>query len=252
MVGIVGRISQRAQLSRWLSSAIDGQPVVVVIEGAPGVGKSTLVEWLVGQAAAHGAITLHVTVPEQGEVAVELRQAVAAADQALRRGTPQLLVIDDAHWLDEAGQHLVEHLAFRLGTVALTGQTARLCLLLVSRDGDAPRLVARLTDEPILRRMTLDALDDREAIELARKISPGITDRRTIGRLAELSGGNPLTITALVDSIALGETLPPPASTTGTIPVEVAWRARLSTLSPQALRTAVEIALAERVMETEA
>lgn len=251
VVGIVGRIPQRAQLSRWLSGAIDGQPVVIVIEGAAGVGKSTLVEWLVGQATEHGAITQQVTVPEQGDVADELRSVIAEADQAMRRGSPQLLVVDDAHWLDEAGQHLVEHLAFRLGTVALTGQIARMCLLLVSRDGDALRLVARLVDEPILRRMTLGTLDDREAIELARKISPGITDRRTIGRLAELSGGNPLTITALADSIALGEKLPPPASTTGTIPVEVAWRARLSTLSPAALRAAVVVALAERAMLSE-
>ena len=50
VVDIVGRISQRAQLSRWLAAAINGQPVVVVLDGPPGVGKSTLVEWLVGEA----------------------------------------------------------------------------------------------------------------------------------------------------------------------------------------------------------
>ena len=33
--------------------------------------------------------------------------------------------------------------------------------------------------------------------------------------------------------------------TTGTIPVEVAWRARLATLSEEALRAAIVIALAE-------
>ena len=249
-VEIVGRILQRAQLSRWLAAAINGQPVVVLLDGPPGIGKSTLVGWLVGSAAESGATTRTVVVPEQGDVADDLRQAITAADDQMRRGLPQVLIIDDAHWLDDAGQHLVEHLAFRLGTAAVIGQLARVCLLLVARDeASSSRLISRLVDEPITRRMTLSALDDREAHELATHITPGLTDRRTIARLVELSGGNPLTLNALADSIAVGEVLPPPASTTGTIPVEVAWRARLSTLSPLALRAAVVIALAERAVQ---
>ncbi|MDP9463005.1 MAG: adenylate/guanylate cyclase domain-containing protein, partial [Actinomycetota bacterium] len=249
VVGIVGRISQRAQLSRWLAAAIDGQPVVVVVDGPPGVGKSTLVDWLVSQAAERGASHGVVTVPERGDVAEEVRIGAGVIDEQLRSGQPQLLVIDDAQWLDEAGQHQVEHMAFRLGTASLTGQPARVCLVLVVRDeATSSKLVSRLIDEPITRRLSVGALDDREARELARRISPGFTDHRTIARLVELSGGNPLTLGALADSISVGEVLPSPASTTGTIPVEVAWRARLSMLSNDALRAAVVIAMAENAV----
>ena len=245
-VDIVGRIPQRAQLSRWLTAAITGRPVVVVLDGPPGVGKSTLVEWLVAQAEAQGTACQVVSVPENGDITPDIHLDAAEIDDQLRNGLPHLVVIDDAQWLDETGRHQVEHLAFRLGTASLTGQMARMCLMLVVRDeATTSPLVSRLIGEPITRRLTLTVLDDREARELARRISPGMTDPRTIARLVELSGGNPLTLGALADSISIGEVLPPPAATTGTIPVEVAWRARLATLSPDALRTAIVIALAE-------
>ncbi len=245
-VDIVGRILQRAQLSRWLTAANTGQPVVVVLDGPPGVGKSTLVEWLVAQAEEQGTLCQVVAVPESGDITPVIQLDAAGIDDQLRSGLPYLVVIDDAQWLDETGRHHVEHLAFRLGTASLTGQMARMCLMLVVRDeATSSPLVSRLIGEPITRRLTLTVLDDREARELARRISPGVTDPRTIARLVELSGGNPLTLGALADSISIGEVLPPPAATTGTIPVEVAWRARLATLSTDALRTAILIALAE-------
>ena len=87
MVDIVGRISQRAQLSRWLAAAINGQPVVVVLEGPPGVGKSTLVDWLIGQAPERGATHRIVVVPERGEVADDLRRHIAETDEQMRRGS---------------------------------------------------------------------------------------------------------------------------------------------------------------------
>ncbi len=246
MVDIVGRITQRAHLSRWLAAAINGQPVVVVIDGPPGIGKSTLIDWLVSQAHDLGVNHQLVTVSESGDITPEVQLGAAAIDEHLRSSVPRLLVIDDAHWLDETGRHHVEHLAFRLGTASLTGQPARMCLVVVVRDeATSSPVVSRLIDEPVTRHLTISALDDRESRELARRITPGMTDQRTIARLVELSGGNPLTLGALADSISVGEVLPSPASTTGTIPVEVAWRARLATLSQQALRAAVVIALAE-------
>jgi class 3 adenylate cyclase len=246
VVDIVGRITQRAHLSRWLAAAINGQPVVVVIDGPPGVGKSTLIDWLVARADELGVNRQVVTVAESGDITPDVPLGATAIDEHLRSSIPRLLVIDDAHWLDETGRHHVEHLAFRLGTASLTGQSARMCLVVVVRDeATSSPFVSRLIEEPVTRHLTIAGLDDRESRELARRITPGITDQRTIARLVELSGGNPLTLGALADSISVGEVLPSPASTTGTIPVEVAWRARLATLSDEALRAAIVIALAE-------
>ncbi|HZX55485.1 MAG TPA: ATP-binding protein, partial [Ilumatobacteraceae bacterium] len=157
-VDIVGRILQRAQLSRWLTAAVSGQPVVVIIDGPAGVGKSTLVEWLVGQAAEQRVAHRVITVPESGDITPDLQLGVAGIDEQLHSGAPQLLVIDDAHWLDETGRHHVEHLAFLLGTASLTGQPAPMCLVLVVRGDAAPMpVVSRLIDEPVTRRLTISA-----------------------------------------------------------------------------------------------
>src|SRR3954451_12141253 len=170
-VDIVGRILQRAQLSRWLAAAVNGQPVVVILDGPPGVGKSTLVEWLVDHAGEQRVARRVITVPESGDITPDLQLGVAGIDDQLRSGAPQLLVIDDAHWLDETGRHHVEHLAFLLGTASLTGRRARMCLLPFVRGDAAPmRFVRRFIDEPVTRRLTISALDDRETRELARRI----------------------------------------------------------------------------------
>jgi hypothetical protein len=93
--GIVGRILQRAQLSRWLAAAINGQPVVVVLDGprrrqidtrrlARGAGVGVR-----GDNADRGGTGT-------GDVADELRQAIAETDEQMRRGTPQLVIVDDS------------------------------------------------------------------------------------------------------------------------------------------------------------
>ena len=97
-----------------------------------------------------------ITVPESGDITPDLPLGVAGIDEHCAAAPPRLLVIDDAHWLDETGRHHVEHLAFRLGTASLTGQSARMCLVLVVRDEATPSaFVSRLIEEPVTRRLTI-------------------------------------------------------------------------------------------------
>src|SRR5262245_57761769 len=54
----VGRIDELARLDRALESAEGGTPVVVVVSGEAGVGKTRLLEEFAARAARHGARVL--------------------------------------------------------------------------------------------------------------------------------------------------------------------------------------------------
>ena len=243
----VGRIQQRAQLARWLAAARDGQPSVVLLEGPPGIGKSALLAWMIAHAETQRVPALHVEVSDLGVVSTTPSSGhewgLGLAEQLLGGGGTRLVVVDDAHSLDDAGLRVVEHLAFRLGTASLTGQPARVCLVAVIRDGHQ-HFAGRLHEEPITRRLLLPPLDDREIRELARQRAPIGSDARAVARLAQLSGGNPLTLHALSSSPSSARS----ASDSGSVPVEVAWRARLAALQSPARRAAAVIALLEALI----
>lgn len=55
---LVGRTTERRQLTEWLAAAEQGRPSVVFVSGDPGAGKSSLVTWLAEQAQQQRALVL--------------------------------------------------------------------------------------------------------------------------------------------------------------------------------------------------
>jgi DNA-binding CsgD family transcriptional regulator len=220
---VVGREPELAALSTLLAPG-EGTRVAVVT-GAPGSGKSTLVDVIAGRAADAGALLLTARpreterslsfsvladlldglladaggrVPaQQAEV---LRRAAVAEDTAvtepralavavrtalLTAATQRrvLVVIDDAHWADEASLVVLPHAVRRL-------EPAPVSLLVATRPVDAVNAVdpwpADRVDVP------LTGLSAAALFRLVRSRLGVVLGRGDLGRLEKASHGNPL------------------------------------------------------------
>ncbi len=233
-------------LTSYADEALLGQGRVVLIAGEAGVGKTALVEafqermpgatWAWG--ACDGLSTPRPLAPLH-DVARELGGALLAA---VGRGAAReeifdelvgcltegedliVVVIEDAHWADEATLDLVRHVARRL-------TSARALLLLTYRDdglaGDAMLRTALgdLSSYRGTRRMSLPPLSAEAVSHLAAGTAFAPDE------LHRLSGGNPYIITEVL--AGGGEQVPPSARD--------AVLARAARLSPQA-RAALDLA----------
>ena len=102
----------------------------------------------------------------------------SAADQ------PLLLVVDDAHWLDQPSADVLGFVARRLESEAVL-------LLVAQRDGFAPVLAG-----PALVEQRLERLDARSAEEVLRRRAPQL-DPALRRQLLDVAAGNPLALTEL-------------------------------------------------------
>jgi DNA-binding CsgD family transcriptional regulator len=241
-VPLVGRDGELAVLRSFVAEAAAGRGGALVVTGAPGIGKSVLLDAAAQEAGDAGARVLRASGVEfEADIAFSgLNQLVLPLSQTAgalgpRRGK----ALSVAFGFDDAA--VVERVAVADATVALVRRAAASQpLLLVVDDimwldrssafvlGFVARRLAEspaalivasrphedsFFDRAGLPELALGALDDAEAVELLRPHSPGLVPA-VVDRLVREAGGNPLALVELPRTLTAAqrwgtEPLPP-------------------------------------------
>jgi hypothetical protein len=221
-----GRRSECAVIDRLLDAVRTGESRALVLRGEPGMGKSALLDYLVGRARGLQVVRaagvesemelafagLHQLCDPMWERAAQLpgpqRDALATAF-GLHAGTPAdrflvglavlgllaeaaqerplVCVVDDAQWLDRASAQALAFVGRRLGTESVA-------LVLAARAPDETAEPAELTGLPEL---AVGGLPDDEARALLGSALRLPVDERVLERIVGETRGNPLALLEL-------------------------------------------------------
>ncbi|MFD0327420.1 hypothetical protein ACFQZC_02300 [Streptacidiphilus monticola] len=112
-----------------------------------------------------------------------------------RGGTPLVLLVDDAQWLDLASLDLLAFVARRL-------DGERICLLLAAREDGVP---ARFDQD--FPHVTAGPLERAAAVRLL-DVQPVVPQGRTRAQILRQAAGNPLALVELSRAVAHGRSVP--------------------------------------------
>jgi DNA-binding CsgD family transcriptional regulator/tetratricopeptide (TPR) repeat protein len=185
-VGLIERQAQLGALGSWLAETAGGKGRLVFVGGEAGAGKSTLVDEFCRSLPPEVPVHLGACEPLSAprplgplcdiapgldvEIVERMRQGdrsgvFTACLAALRAGpTPRVIVIEDAHWADEATLDLLQYLSRRIGSAA--------ALLVVTYRDDVDRtepisiLLGDLASVPVVRRLAVPPLSPSAVAEL--------------------------------------------------------------------------------------
>jgi DNA-binding CsgD family transcriptional regulator len=203
---MVGRMDE---LEHVLSTLGGPDPAAFLIAGSAGVGKTRLAAEVRDALERQGYATAHVVatkaasaipfgafaplLPEidagGGDLLSLLRHASDAIVGRVQRDRRLLLVVDDAHLLDNGSATLVHQ---------LTRSASCSALLSVRTPGTAPDAVTALWKDGLAERIQLDPLGESEVRELATDLLGGPVTSTLARRLWEATSGNPLYVRELL------------------------------------------------------
>lgn len=270
---LLGRERECAALEDVLLRAREGTSGVILVRGAPGIGKTVLLDRVVASAAEFQVVraagvesemqfafaALHQLcgsllgrleqLPIPQRLAVETAFGLSVGEppdpffvglgvlsllSTTAAARPLLCVVDDVQWLDHAS-------AQALGVVARRLDADAVALVLATRD------VADLAGLSGLKELRLGGLSPADSRELLSSALPVNVDDRVIERILRETEGNPLalielprgmTAAELAGGFGLLEKLGIPGR------IEVSFRRRLEVL-PAATRRLLLVAAAE-------
>jgi hypothetical protein len=231
---MVGRDRPYAELVALLAGAGAGRGRAALIRGEAGMGKTTLVESIVGSSdvtTVWGWCSADQTEPyllwwplfehfgiappdAAGGEELGRRRLFASVVDALRQTAPLLLVLEDLHWADPPSLRLLHVAAEALPRTPV-------CLLATVRDDPletgSPEVVSALRELPTaVLRMSLAGLTAAEVMHLLASLTGGQADPGLAGRVRERTGGNPFFVTEvgrlLGDPAAAGADPVPPGA----------------------------------------
>lgn len=204
-----------------LQSAREQRPSVLVVEGGPGMGKTSLLGELRGLAADFESIFVEAHESEvppapfavlrdwgvrspgvDGSPAASLQSAtgsLAARVDGLSRSAPVLLGLDDAQWADTESLVAVSELLVR-------AEGTRLLLAVARRPSTTGPSVAidDLLDSSRTTRIRLDGMTPEQVATLVRENRPDVSP--VVARdLWEHTEGNPLFVQSLLDGLTSAE-----------------------------------------------
>jgi DNA-binding CsgD family transcriptional regulator len=259
---LLGRTVELAALDRVLDAARSGSADTLVLTGAPGIGKTTLLDaaWLratdfervriAGREAESdlawsGLASFLLACRDWDSAALAaLREVVDGARRSLvsvgsalhalivRRSerAPVLLAIDDAQWLDPPS---ADAIAFAVNRFAAD----RIAVIVTQRPGQAPRF-ARAVERAV------DGLGRDQARALVR--SRWTLPAEVVDRCVDLTGGNPLALLHVCDALSPDQRKGrEPIEAVATLPARLAavFAAKLAEL-PAATRRALAVVAA--------
>jgi DNA-binding CsgD family transcriptional regulator len=220
----VGRASERRALAGALEAVHRGQPRIALVEGPPGIGKSSLLQVLVGQvedahvldasgtelevAVSWGVVDqlvrasgldeagLPAPLSELGPDAPTVGAGLVELFGTAFAGEPIVLVLDDAHWADLPSMQALTFALRRLRHDPL------LALIGVRSEERArlPEGLLALASGPRGIHLTLPGLHVGELADLARGWEVNLSSAAA-ERMWAHTGGNPLHATALLDEL---------------------------------------------------